>query len=168
MAVLKPGSGANLATIPAGLWAVQVNTGTTDTPDWEFVNGLTSYGPVYDLQSEDDSDINMGGWRSEAPTGNGMSVTFEGLVKGTEAEGEFTPDPGMAVLIAASKSTGNAAIREFRHWRVDSLDEAEQFFAVVKASLTAGRPTELQKFSGELIAKGQPEQITKPEDPENP
>lgn len=161
MAVLTPPDGAKLDTIPAGRYGVQVDISTTSTPQWIFVNGLTNFEPTFKTKLEDDTDITSDGWDSSAVAGNSFSVSFEGLVKG-ETDTEFTPDPGMQFLVAASQQTGSDAHVHMRYWRTDEVDQAHDFYAAVDASLKGGKPNELQKFSGSLTGRGKPSEITKP------
>ena len=167
MPVLTPPDGALLDTIPAGRYAVQVLTG--DDPlvnaDWTFVNGLTKFEPKPDIQTEDDTDITSDGWASEAAVGNKFVAEIEALVKGDASGTAFVQDPGLSVLHAASFQTGTGAIQTFRYWRTDDVDEAKRFKAVVKCAPPGGKPNELQKVSGQLIGRGKPVDITKPETP---
>lgn len=160
MAVLTPPNGSALKIRKAGRYGVQVWNGT----DWIFVNGLTSYEPKYEPTMEDDTDITSNGWASEAGVGNKLTVAFEGLVKGTEAGGVFTPDPGLQKIIDATASIDDNQVR-MRHWRLDGLAGVPwnvEFYASVNASPAGGKPTELQKFSGTLSAKGEPTLIVAP------
>lgn len=161
-APLTPPDGSALQVIPAGRYAVQVNVGTAQTPDWVFVNGLTSFGANYEPVLEDDSDITGDGWASQAVAGNAFTVPFEGLVKGEGDDSTFTPDPGMTAIVEASKQTGSSAHLHVRHWRTDNYPEALEYHAAVSATLTPGKPNELQKFSGTLTGRGKPKEITKP------
>lgn len=166
--ILTPPDGGLLDTIPAGLYAVQVlpkglTTETAEEDDWLFVQGIKKFDPKFDPQSEDDSDITMGGWKSEAGTSNGLTIDIEGLVKGTTAGSTFTPDEGMTELVDASKGIGDVdMVRTIRYWRTDGVEDNRQGRFLVKCSLTGGSPTELQKFAGQLIAKGKPAEIEKP------
>ena len=170
MTVLLPPDGSALDVVPAGRYAVQVNTGTTETPTWVFVNGLTSFGPSFEPTLEDDTDITSDGWASQAVAGNAFSIAIEGLVKGTDDEttSTFVPDPGMTAIVEASKQTGSDAHLHMRHWRTDNYPEALEYHVAVNATLTPGKPNELQKFSGTLTGRGKPKDITKPEEPVTP
>lgn len=162
MAVLIPPDGAALATIPAARYGVQVNTGTSTTPVWTFINGLTNFEPKFKPKMEDDTDITSAGWDSSAVTGNAFTIDFEGLVKGTLASSTFTPDPGMTVLRTASQQSDASNHVHMRYWRYDAVDEAFEFKAAVDASLKGGKPNELQKFGGSLTGRGKPLAIAKP------
>ena len=165
MPVLLPPDGSALATRSAGRYGVQINIGTTLAPDWVFVNGLTSYEPKTDPNLEDDTDISSDGWASQAVTGNALTVSFEGLVKGAEAGGVFSPDPGLQALIEASVETDSGGHVHMRHWRTDGMAGAPwnlEFHAAVKASPAGGKTTELQKFSGDLTGRGKPVTIVAP------
>ncbi|UQE74192.1 hypothetical protein MYK68_15890 [Gordonia sp. PP30] len=159
-----PDSGL-LDTIPAGLYAVQVLPKGTDPAtavesDWLFVAGIKKFDPQFDPQSEDDSDILMGGWASEAGTSNGLKVSVEGLYKGASDSGDFVPDPGLTELIQAGRGIGDRDMaRHFRYCRLDGIEDNYQGKFLCKVKLTGGDPKELQKFDGELICKGKPTKI---------
>ncbi|WP_341266973.1 phage tail tube protein [Gordonia malaquae] len=167
--VLLPPPGGDLDTIPAGLWACQVLkpgiklSAATET-DWLFVQGLKKFDVQFDPQSEDDSDITMGGWASEAGTSNGCKIAVEGLYKGASDTTGFIPDPGLTQIIAAGRNTGVGMVEAIRCWRTDDIPEAYQGHVLCKVKTDGGDPKELQKFSGELIFRGKPTDITKPED----
>ncbi|GAA3963073.1 phage tail tube protein [Gordonia caeni] len=174
MPVLTPPDGGLLDTIPAGLYAAQVlpkgvDLATADDDDWVFVQGFKKFDPQFDPQSEDDSDITMGGWASEAGTSNGLKIAVEGLYKGASSSSTFTPDPGLSEVIEAGEGIGDVdMVRPFRFWRTDAINEAYQGRFLCKVKKEGGDPKELQKFSGELICKGKPTKISKPEAPTGP
>ncbi|UTN92932.1 major tail protein [Gordonia phage Finkle] len=170
--ILLPPPGAELDTIPAGLWACQVlKTGVkiaaATEADWLFINGLRKFGDQFDPQSEDDSDITMGPWKSEAGTSNGFKVDVEGLYKGESDVDGFVPDPGLTSIIEAGRQAPPEK-RVIRMWRTDDVPDAYLGVFLCKVKLDAGAPTELQKFSGELICSGKPQSITKPIAPTGP
>ncbi|MGB3707599.1 phage tail tube protein [Gordonia sp. (in: high G+C Gram-positive bacteria)] len=168
--VLLPPPGGDLDTIPAGLWACQVlkpgiKLAAATDADWVWVQGFKKFDPQFDPQSEDDSDITMGGWNSEAGTSNGCTIDVEGLYKGaSDTTAGFIPDPGLTQLIAAGRKTGTGMVERIRCWRTDDVPDAYQGPVLCKVKTTGGDPKELQKFSGQLIFRGQPESITKPDE----
>ncbi|WP_336819015.1 phage tail tube protein [Gordonia sp. MMO-8] len=166
--VLLPPNGGELDTLPAGLWACQVLkpnvtlAAATET-DWIWVQGFQKFDPQFDPQSEDDSDITMGGYASEAGTSNGLKVAVEGLYKGASDATGFVPDAGLTQIIDAGEGIGTDMVERLRFWRTDDVQKAYQGSFLCKVKLSGGSPKELQKFGGELICRGKPTTITKPE-----
>lgn len=154
---------ADLATRAAGRYLIEINTGTSASPTWTKVHGLTSYEPSFDVKTEDDTDIDSDGWTSEAITGNGFKAAFEGLVKGDDTGGVFSLDPGLQALIEAAGQADSSGHVHMRHRRKDGVAGRAfnaEFFAAVKAGPKGGKTTELQKFSGDLMGRGEPTELS--------
>lgn len=151
----------NLGTATSGLYRAEINTGTAQAPVWIEMKGITKWSPKFEQQTEDDTDISSGAWKSEFPVGNGFTVEVEGLTKGT-TDPAFVADPGVQALLEKSKKIGNDGIGHFRYWRTDELDEALEFYATCGVSRTGEKPPALDKWSGTLTGRGKPTDISKP------
>jgi hypothetical protein len=162
---LTPPDSSALATTSAGNWAVQINTTPEATATWAFVNGISKFEPKNKPKMEDDSDIYMDNWASQIAAGQALELSIEGLTKGTVAGGVMTVDPGLAVLLAASKETGNDNIVHLRYWRTDGLPDSFEHRFGVDVSLQGGKSDELLKFTGTLYGRGKPTAVTKPTTP---
>ncbi|MFE7746871.1 phage tail tube protein [Nocardia sp. NPDC057455] len=163
MAVLKPPNSASLFTFRAAEWAVQVNTGTVASPNYEWLRGLSKFEPVNDATMQDDTDIDSGGYGSELVTAQKLNVNAEGLVKGERSASTVVPDPGVAFLRAKGKNLGYDNIVQLRYWRTDDLPEAYEHFFAVKWSDVGGGNADLQKFTATLSGRGEPTAIAKPQ-----
>lgn len=159
MAPLKPTSTASMSVALGSQVYVEINTGTVASPTWTEVKGIQKFSYKFEQKTEDDSDISMGAFDSEFPTGNAFSVSVSGLVKGDESGDGFVVDPGVQALLDASKTYGRAGVSHLRFGRTDGIPEAYEFFCTTKVSLGDKRQTELQDFSGDLKGKGEPEDI---------
>ncbi|KXP12178.1 hypothetical protein AXK57_19710 [Tsukamurella pulmonis] len=157
--ILQPPDSRMLRTVSAGKYAVQINAGTSETPNWLWVNGITKWGPKFDVQLEDDSDIYGDNYKSEVGVSNGFDIEVEGNVKYDEA---FEPDPGLTLLLAKAEETGFDNYAHIRYWRRDEVPEARESLFAVKISHTPGGVKELQKWSGTLAGRGRPKDIVKP------
>lgn len=151
----------NLGTATAGLYRAEINTGTASSPTWIEMMGITKWAPKFEQQTEDDTDISSGAWKSEFPVGNGFTVEVEGLTKGT-VDPDFVADPGVQALLEKSKKIGNEGIGHFRYWRTDDIEEAQEFYATCGVSRTGEKPPALDKWSGTLTGRGKPTDIVKP------
>ncbi|NKR32280.1 hypothetical protein GS504_15620 [Rhodococcus hoagii] len=159
---LMPPDSAQLVTTLARDWAVQVDTGKSGTPKWEFVNGLSKVGPTTDLTQQDDGDIHSGGYKSQLATAIGANVEIEGLRKGTLAGEDLTPDPGQEFLRAKGRQIGYSNIAHIRYWRTDALPDAmEGYFTVDWKDGTEDKEG-LQTFTCTLTGRGKPKEIAKP------
>lgn len=162
---LTPPDASNLVTTSAGSWAVQINSTPDATATWLWVNGIQSFEPTNDAKMEDDSDIFMDNWSSETAAGQALKINISGLTKGTKTGGNIVLDPGLAVLLAASKETGSDNIVHIRYWRLDGLPDAYEAHCGTKISLKGGKTDELLKWDGSLSGRGKPKSITKPTTP---
>lgn len=160
-APLQATNTASMSVATAGQVRVEINTGTLSSPTWTEIKGIQQWGPKFEQVTEDDTDVSSGGWKSEFPVGNGMTISVSGLVKGTE-DPSFVVDPGVQALLDASKTYGKAGVSHLRYWRTDDIAEAYEIFTTTKVSLSDDKPPALQKFSGDLTVKGAPTEISKP------
>lgn len=66
-------------------WWIDVDTGTTGTPVWTPVGGVTDFKPSRDSNMEDDSDFDSGGYQSETKTAEKWSADLKVARKVTGA-----------------------------------------------------------------------------------
>lgn len=162
-APLQAPSSDNLATTLARDWAIQVDTSDgAAEPTWTFVMGLSQFSPQPEATLQDDGDINSDGFSSEIVTQQKLTIQMEGLRKGTNAAGNFTPDPGIEHLRRKGEKLGADNFVRARYWRTDGRNEAKQgTFACSWSEGTEGKDG-LSTFSVTLSSRGKPEDITKP------
>lgn len=166
--VLAMPDSSNLSTARAADWAVQVNTGTPTTPEWEWVNGISKFDPSNDPTMQDDTDINSGGWKSQLVTAQSLDVAMEGLLKGLRDEtGVVASDPGLNFIREKGQQVGEDNIVELRAWRTDDVPTAWRHRFAAGFKDVGGGNEELQKWTCDLRGRGAPTVITKPLDADN-
>lgn len=158
---LKATNTADLSVATSGQVRVEIDTAAAGAPpEWTEIKGIQQWGPKFEQNTEDDTDISTGGWASEFPVGNAFTVSVSGLVKGTENP-DFVVDPGVQALLDHSETYGKAGVAHLRYQRTDGIPEAYEFYSTVKVSKGDDKPPALQKWSGDLTGKGQPTKIAK-------
>lgn len=162
MAVYQAPNSANLVSLLARDYAVQVNTGTEESPEWVFVRGLSQVTPSAEPVTQDDGDIDARGYGSQLATGLNFSMQLEGVRKGAGDETDFTPDPGQEFLRLKGAEVGYRNIAQVRYWRTDSDPEAREFSASVSYTNSGGDKEALASWSCTLNGRGRPTNIEKP------
>lgn len=162
MAVYQAPNSANLVSLLARDYAVQVNTGDETTPEWVFVRGLSTVTPSAEPVTQDDGDIDAQGYGSQLATGLNFSMTLEGNRKGTGDAESFTADPGQEFLRLKGAEVGYKNIAQVRYWRTDSDPEAREFSASVSYTNSGGDKESLASWSCTLNGRGRPTDIEKP------
>lgn len=157
--VAKAPSSFDLSSTLARDWAVQVNTGDTDTPNWVFVRGLSQFAPQSTPNMQDDSDIDSEGYTSQIATTLEMTFQGEGFRKGTKTGDTFAQDEGQAFLRAAGRKMGTENIVHARCWRTDGVQEGYDSRFSVQWEDAAGGNADLDSFSFTLMSRGKPTEI---------
>lgn len=176
-APLEPASSGGLSTFKASRWAVQVNTGTNETPTWTWWRGISRFQPTQNPTLQDDTDIDSDGFKSQMVTATSDDITVEGLIKGTKAASTITVDPGAAFVRAKRFEVGEDNVIQLRYWRTDDLDPQSTINSyAVSWQDQGGTNEELQRFTATLTGRGKPVREARPldvdgdgvEDPEVP
>lgn len=156
MAVAKAPSSYDLNSTLARDWALQVNTGTKDKPEWIFVRGLSQFSPQTSPTMQDDSDIDNEGYKSQIATALEMTFKGEGKRKGEKAGDKFKQDPGQSALRDRGRKMGLDNVIQARCWRTDGVEEGYDSYFSVKWEDEAGGNEDLDSFSFELTSRGKP------------
>lgn len=157
--VAKAPSSFDLASTLARDWALQVNTGTTETPDWIFVRGLSKFAPQTTPTMQDDSDIDSEGYKSQIATALQMTFQGEGKRKGEKSGDVFQQDPGQAALRAVGRKMGLGNVIQARCWRTDGVQEGyESNFSVEWTDVDGGNE-DLDSFNFTMMSRGKPREI---------
>ncbi|MEU1883431.1 phage tail tube protein [Streptosporangium sp. NPDC020072] len=151
-----------LRSLLAKDWTLQVNTGTSGSPTWTTVKGLTKLEFGLDSETEDDSDFDSDGWKSEVVTQRGWKLEIEGRRKRDAAAANFVPDPGQEFLRQAGLVVGITANVETRWYRKDGSPDAFTGSAAVQYRGGGGEVTDLEPFEVELTGQGAPVAIENP------
>jgi len=154
------------ATTTNRKWYCDVNTGDDTMPDWVGVFGITEFKPTVEGTTQDDSDFDGEGWKSETTTANAWKN--EGKVKRAQQEGVTPPvyDPGQELIRAASTKTGVDNVLEFRWYEMQPSGprvEAYQGRAAVAYSEEGGGVDALSMASFTLTGRGKRSEITHPD-----
>lgn len=156
MAVAKAPSSYDLNSTLARDWALQVNTGTQEVPNWIYVRGLSQFAPQSSPTMQDDSDIDSEGYKSQIATALEMTFKGEGKRKGQKTEGKFAQDPGQAALREKGRKMGLDNVIQARCWRTDGVQEGYDSYFSVKWEDQAGGNEDLDSFSFEMMSRGKP------------
>jgi len=164
MAVAKAPSSFDLNSTLARDWALQVNTGPKETPEWVYVRGLSQFAPQTSPTMQDDSDIDNEGYKSQIATAIEMTFKGEGKRKGQKSAGTFAQDEGQTALRAAGRKMGLDNVVQARCWRTDGVQEGYESYFSVQWEDNAGGNEDLDSFSFTLMSRGKPEDIKPVED----
>lgn len=101
-------------------WRIDVNTGTKAAPVWVRVRGVSDFSPSEDPSTEDTSDYDSRGWKSETVTamGWGAELTVE-RKQVVAAAAPATYDPGQEFLRLHSVQMGVDNVIEVRYYEVN-------------------------------------------------
>lgn len=162
-APLNAPSSENLSSSLARDWAVQVDTADdSETPAWTYVLGLSQFAPRDEPNMQDDGDINSGGYTSQTPTEQTLTVECAGLRKGKLTGSTLVADPGQEFLRLKGRQLGGKNYATVRYWRTDGIAEAyEARMTVQWVNGTEGKDG-LYSFNLTLTSRGAPIEIEKP------
>lgn len=159
MAVVKAPSSFDLNSTLARDWALQVNKGTKDSPEWTFVRGLSKFAPKTTPTMQDDSDIDSEGYKSQIATAIEMTFAGEGKRKGEKAGETFTQDAGQAYLREKGRRMGLDNVVQARCWRTDGVQEGYEGYFSVEWEDKDGGNEDLDEFSFNMMSRGKPTEI---------
>jgi len=167
-APLHPPDSTGYASALSRDWRAQVNTnwGTSSPANWEWIYGLTTFGPTQTPNLVDDGDIYGGGYDSQIATAQAGTVVMNGIYKGPMVDGAIELPPALLYLRARGKGVGYDNLAQIRYWRADSIGIAEQVTGAVQWSDGTEDRRGLFIFNTTLVMRGKPTTITKPTGPE--
>lgn len=147
----------------ASAWALDVNTGTSESPTWTPVKGMTSFKETIDTTMEDDSDFDSDGWGSDQVTQRKWKLECEGKRKRDAASpSSFVPDPGQQAILDAGNLVGVGSNIEIRYYRRDGAPDAWQGSVSVQYGGGGGGVTALEPFNFTLNGQGERTSIDNP------
>lgn len=167
-APLSPPDSTGYASALSRDWLAQVNTnwGTSSPANWEWLFGLTTFGPTKTPNLVDDGDIYGGGYDSQIATAQAGTVVMNGIYKGPIVDGDIALPPALLYLRERGGNVGYENLAQIRYWRADSLDIAEQVTGAVQWSDGTEDRRGLFIYNATLVMRGKPTAITKPTGPE--
>jgi hypothetical protein len=141
-------------------FAVDVNTGSLNSPIWTRVKGVSGLNPTVDSNLEDDSDYDSDGWGSSTKTGMTWSLEITAMRKvGIESRAY---DPAQEALRLAAERFGAAGSVQVRWYDRDGGPEAYRGVATVAYSTEGGAYTALASATITLTGQGARIPITNP------
>lgn len=146
-------------------WYLDVNAGTTEAPDWVGVFGIQEFKTSKDPTSQDSSDMDSEGWKSNTITALGWGA--EGKVRRAPTAADPTAyDPGQEILRLASDGMGVDNSVEVRYYEMTPGGpkvEAYQGFVSVEWTPDGGGMDALDTVSFKLNGQGKRNVITHPD-----
>lgn len=145
-------------------WYLDVNTGTSGSPTWTPVSGMTDFKPTYDVKLQDDSDFDSGGHQSSSATAAAWSLDIKVMRKVTAASATAY-DPGQEALRLAGAQFGVGNSVDCRWYEMEPNGprvEAYQGKAAVSWSPDGGGMDALDGVSVKLTGQGKRTAITHP------
>lgn len=139
-------------TALARRWRTEVNLGTTETPNWQLIPGITEFQPTFPPNIEDSSSYDSGGWAENTKTGQSweLSMTFNRKIN----DQTKTYSPAHEALRTASFEFGSASEVEVRFFDRNGMPEAYQGVVLVEWEDQGGEYTALGQVSCTLTGNG--------------
>ena len=150
---------APLTSYLARKWRVDVNTGTTISPVWVQVKGVTNFTPGLSSTTQDSSDFDSNGWGSDEKTMLKWNLAISLLRKGADTA---TPDPGQEALRAKSDQFGAAGMAHVRWYDRNGGPEAYEGTGNVSWEPGGGGAGDLEPVTVNITGKGARTEITNP------
>lgn len=147
-------------------WYLDVNIGTTGSPNWVGVFGITEFQPNLEPGMQDSSDFDSGGYGSDDVTELKFSLEFK-VRRGPQGANPLEYDPGQEVLRAAAEAlgTGNRVhIRWYEMGVNGPREEAYDGFANVQWKPEGGAGSALRSVAVTLGGQGKRNLIAHPDD----
>ncbi len=146
-------------------WWLDVNTGTTGSPVWLPVCGISEFEGTTDPNLEDDSDFDSEGWASQTKTGDGFMLNVKLQRKVTTADATAY-DPGQEYLRAKADGMGAANSADVRWYEMTDdgpREEAYRGRVAVAWKPDGGARTALSTVSLTLQGQGKRTAIAHPD-----
>lgn len=147
-------------TTLARRWRLEVNMGTTVTPDWQLCPAVTNFNWTADPNHEDSSTYDEGGWASNTKTGQAWKV--EATINRKAAADSTAYNVVHEALKTAFLAFGDASEVGVRWMDRDGLPEAYQGVALVTWAPSGGERTKLDQVKITLTGTGALVTITNP------
>lgn len=132
-------------------WVVEVNAGTTGTPNWLRVNGINEVSVSIEGTEQDVTDFDSGGWASTTTTLRKWSASIKAWDGYT---GSNVDDPAQAELKARGLQVGAAAKIPVRFYRPDNGNKGYQGVAVSNYKGFGGGATAPESYNCDLGGDG--------------
>lgn len=139
-------------TALARRWRLEVDLGTTETPDWQLCPGVTEFQPAAEPNIEDSSSYDTDGWTENTKTAQSweLSVTINRKIN----DQVKAYHPTHEALRLASFAFGSASYVHVRYMDRNGLPEAYEGRALVTWAPSGGEYTDLDQVEITLTGDG--------------
>jgi hypothetical protein len=138
-------------------WYLDVDSTPDTTATWLGVFGVTDSKRIQDTGTQDDSDMDGGGWKSETATS--LKHGWEGKVRRAPKATDATAyDPGQELLRLASLQLGSSNRVHYRIYEMEPGGprvEAYEGFGAVTWSPDGGNMEAIDSVSVKLLGQGE-------------
>lgn len=146
-------------------WRVDVNTGTYASPNWLPLRGMGDFTQKVEAETQDTSDFDGEGWKSETVTALGWGLESK-LGRKVKQDNPAAYDDAQELLRLASVQIGEGNVVDIRWYEYTGVGrpqvEAYRGFAGVKWSDEGGDMTATSTAALELPGQGARTPITHP------
>lgn len=147
-------------TTLARRWRLEVNMGTTETPDWQLCPAITAFQPEYPPNFEDSGVYDDGGWGANTKTGQDWSLKV--TINRKASADATTYNAVHEALRVASFEFDTESEVGVRWMDRNGLPEAYQGTALVTWAPSGGSRTDLDQVEITLTGTGVLSLITNP------
>lgn len=146
-------------------WRVDVNTGTYAVPNWVALAGIGEFQPTTDATTQDTSDFDSEGWKSESVTALGWGLESK-LNRKVKTSDPAAYDDAQEVLRLAAVQIGEGNVVDVRWYEYGGVGrptvEAYRGFAGVQWSDDGGGMDATSTVTTTLTGQGARTPITHP------
>lgn len=146
-------------------WWIDIVGGTEGAPEYIGVHGIQEFKDNIEPTTQDDSDFDGNGWKSETVTALLGKLEFKVGRKTTKAD-KTKYDPGQEVLRKAARKTGVANVVKIRYYEMEPNGPREEAYEVdVAVSWTpdGGGMDATSTATVALTFQGEPAEIAHPD-----
>ena len=146
-------------------WYLDIDTGTTGTPAWTGVFGVSEFQAGLDATLQDDSDFDSAGYKSQTKTAEQWTLTFK-VARKTQKATPANYDPGQEALRLAADEMGVDNTVHVRWYEMNGTagpkTEAYEGYAAVTWAPDGGGMDALAMVTVTLTGQGKRTPITHP------
>jgi hypothetical protein len=135
-------------------WTAEINTGTTGTPVWVDINGITAITPSMSTTDADNTTFDTAGWTDAFPASRSWNMTIDG--KRLTDPDTGARDPGQEAVETAGFLIGPDSIRQYRVTEPATSGAVYTFEAATSVTPFGGGINDSTNWSVALTGVGAP------------
>ncbi|CAM5608767.1 hypothetical protein GCM10010329_17360 [Streptomyces spiroverticillatus] len=151
---------AETITALARRYRLELDTGTTGTPAWTLVPGITEFTPKVEPTQQDVTTYDANGWTEQAVTMLAWSIEATLAHRAHPTTGAF--NAAQEALRRASMSFGSKSYVRVRYYDRNGAPDAQEGSALVTWEPSGGGPDEVDTIKVTLTGSGPLVEITNP------